>query len=113
MGNEVDKDLIDLTTFIKRYWHFLSIIFGLIVALTYHVIELQQAHKSISGLIENNTKLVNQITELNIRVKELYDFTPPQPTRRRLDNLDFRTFGRIQDESVVEGRGSASYSPVK
>lgn len=111
MGKENDN-VSEVLGFFTKYWHFLTIIFGLIVSLTYHVVELQTAHKTINELVETNAKLVDQFKELDVKVKEVYDFTPPRATQKRINDLEFRAFGRTQDYIMMK-EGSASYNPQK
>jgi len=126
MSNESKNTFHDFIEFTSKYWHFLTIIFGLTTALIYHIQELktaneriEKAHERIEKLTSTVEKLNNNLNQVDGSVKNL-DFTindfvaqnPQLPIR--MNTLEIRVLGAsplIQYKPVQ--RGGAGNSTIK
>ena len=119
MSNESKNAFHDFIQFISNYWHFLTIIFGLMSALIYHINELNRSNERIVALIEKVDILSKNLNEIDGSVKNL-DFTindfmeknPQLPIR--MNTLEIRVLGAsplIQYTPVQKGGAGNSNKP--
>lgn len=92
----------------KEYWGYVSLLIGLIVALTYFVLENKQASETIKHLSETNKILTEKVQKLEGHTEgvdhaiQLFMENPPGLIKYRVEVLEKKVFGESTTTSEVK-----------
>jgi hypothetical protein len=93
---------------LSKYWHVLTIIFSLIISLTYFIIENKIANKTILELSQSNKILSEKISKLEghkegvDNVVRMFMEHPPGQLDYRLKQLENKVFNDKNNHYITE-----------
>jgi hypothetical protein len=84
---------------LKQYWEYITLVLGLVVALTYFVLENKQANTTIQELSEANKVLTEKVQKLEGHTEgfdhaiQIFMEHPPGIIEYRVGMLETKVFG--------------------